>query len=372
MDKDLARKLRRLGYGATEEIAPVVLQFANGEQVSAGEVFSVRYGEKRVAFLVVPKCSPPCLLGRVDIKGTFPKLLSRALGGDAAEVVNVGGVTRGRSAGAAEPLFREENGHVVLGGGVYADGRVLPYTAPERKRSPTDRALIALCVGKMEGTGVLERCTPAEVALSQEIVLVDKYEAKQWPRVYPPRPEDEKRWRITLDCQPANALVYSVEDFRREGVKETTQHQSGALASLAEVPCEYKRVFAKVDLTDAYHSVRIPASLSRLFGLRVVDGTGQRTWFRYTRMPMGWKYAGIFFVRVLEAVLAGAKCEGYRLVVYMDDILICAASREACESALAEVVGLLTSKGFQVRPEKCAPPSETMQLCGYELTAGGG
>jgi hypothetical protein len=199
-DKALARKLRRLGYGASEDIAPVALQFANGDQVSVNEVFSVRYGERKVAFLVVPKCSPPCLLGRVDLKETFPELLPRAVGGDAAEVVNVGGVAIRRSGGDIEPLFREENGHVVLGGGVYANGHVLPYTAPERKRSPTDRALIALCVDKMEKAGVVERCTPGEVALSQEIVLVDKYEAKQWPRVYPPRPEDEKRWRITLDC----------------------------------------------------------------------------------------------------------------------------------------------------------------------------
>jgi hypothetical protein len=188
MDRELVGKLGRLRFGSLEMIAPVVLQFASGDQANTGEIFTIKCGRKRVSFLVVPKCSSPCLLGRANLKIIFPDLLPRLLGGDAVEMINVGRAMREEG----------EDWYIVPNDNAFANAHVLPYTAPERKRSPTDKALVALCVGRMEESGVVEKCGPGNVALSQEIVSVDKYEAKQWLRVYPPRPEDEKRWRVTL------------------------------------------------------------------------------------------------------------------------------------------------------------------------------
>ena len=54
------------------------------------------------------------------------------------------------------------------------------------------------------------------------------------------------------------------------------------------------------------------------------------------------------------------------LVVYLDDFLIVARSKEECTLAFETLLGLLTDLGFQISPSKLVASCQQLTLCCYQ------
>ena len=102
--------------------------------------------------------------------------------------------------------------------------------------------------------------------------------------------------------------------------------------------------FSKLDLSQAYQQLPLEEDSKKY----VVINT-HRGLFRYTRLPFGISSAPGIFQRVIESILQGI--DG--VVVYLDDILITGASKEAHLKTLVEVLSRLDRAGLRVKKSKC-------------------
>ena len=126
---------------------------------------------------------------------------------------------------------------------------------------------------------------------------------------------------------------------------------------------------AKIDLKSAYRSVPIhPGNY---------DGTGLK-WkfpgdrhFSYlvdTRLPFGASSSPGIFHRITQSIRRIMGRMGYsNVVVYLDDFLIIARSKEECEKAYQALMSLLIELGFSINYNKVVPPCQRLVFLGIEI-----
>ena len=114
--------------------------------------------------------------------------------------------------------------------------------------------------------------------------------------------------------------------------------------------------FSKLDLSQAYQQVPLEEDSKKY----VVINT-HRGLFWYTRLPYGISSAPGIFQRVIESILQGI--DG--VVVYLDDILITGASKEAHLKTLEEVLSRLDRAGLSVKKSKCEFMKSSVTYLGH-------
>ena len=88
---------------------------------------------------------------------------------------------------------------------------------------------------------------------------------------------------------------------------------------------------AKIDLKGFFHQLPIHDEVSLFFCFRI----GQ-TWYRWTRVPMGWSVAPYIAQNTAEALIGTAL--GVRAVVYLDDILLFGETSATVQTLLTEIL----------------------------------
>ena len=125
------------------------------------------------------------------------------------------------------------------------------------------------------------------------------------------------------------------------------------------------RVFlAKLDLKNAYWSIRLPPLWRRIF---VVEGGSGRK-FRYDRLPFGWSYSPAVCQRlVLAGVRRVLSRRGVRGWVYLDDILLSAKRKGRLCKAVRDYAALLQRAGFIVGAKSEVSPTESIGFIGKQI-----
>ncbi|MEW8544940.1 MAG: reverse transcriptase domain-containing protein [Candidatus Thiodiazotropha sp.] len=125
--------------------------------------------------------------------------------------------------------------------------------------------------------------------------------------------------------------------------------------------------FAKVDLKSAYRSVKISESSQKATGLKWnFDGT--EVFLRDSRLCFGAKLSPGIFHRLTQAVKRMMARRGFDLlIVYLDDFLIIADSKEKCATALNCLIQLLRKLGFSIHWGKVVDPTTRIIFLGIEL-----
>ena len=120
---------------------------------------------------------------------------------------------------------------------------------------------------------------------------------------------------------------------------------------------------ASLDLKDAYFSIPIAENHRKYLRFIWKD---QR--FQFRCLPFGLTSAPQVFTKILKPVVAYLRKQGIRLVVYLDDILLIASSKQECIRHLNKAIILLTSLGFVINEGKsCLVPSQQIQFLGFML-----
>ncbi|CAG2193334.1 unnamed protein product [Mytilus edulis] len=135
---------------------------------------------------------------------------------------------------------------------------------------------------------------------------------------------------------------------------------------------------AKVDLSNAYRSVKVHASNYPYTGLHWrFHGDNQDTFFYDTKLPFGAAQSPSIFQRLSSAVCRIMKSKyNFCVIAYLDDFLIIESTYDRCSAALTCLIKLLRKLGFYINWNKVEGPSQRLiflgiliDTCGEELRA---
>lgn len=190
-------------------------------------------------------------------------------------------------------------------------------------------------VQEMEARGVIECVDRVALQIISPIFLVQK---------------DLDKFRFILNLKSVNqSLTY--QKFKMENL-------SSALLLLNK-GCWC----AKIDLADAYYSLKIHPRHRRYLGFH---WNGQFYWF--LRMPNGLSQAPRRFSKLMRKVVGRLRAMGIVLVIYLDDILLISRDRDRLVQQLSVARELLLSLGFVINERKSTPePVQQVQFLGFVL-----
>ena len=170
------------------------------------------------------------------------------------------------------------------------------------------------------------------------------------------------RYKIrTKCCLLLNATkINAADDTRPPRIKLPSLQ---LLAERLAKPAGKRLWMAKLDLTNAYWSIRLPGAWRRVFVVRV-HGRG----WRYTRLPFGWKYSPAVCQHLVRALVRSA-VQGLPVLtdVYLDDILVSASSPHLVSRALRKIINKLRSVGFIISPKSETTPSQRLTFIGKHI-----
>ena len=103
----------------------------------------------------------------------------------------------------------------------------------------------------------------------------------------------------------------------------------------------------QVDLKDAYFTIPIHPQHQQYLKFTV-----SRQCFQFTCLPFGLSCAPWTFTKVMKPLMALLRAWGVRIIIYIDDMLVLAESRELAAQQLETLLFLLEALGFIVNTEK--------------------
>ena len=174
-------------------------------------------------------------------------------------------------------------------------------------------------------------------------------------------PKDKNKIRLIHDCsRPEGNSLNSYAET------DTVRFQSVREAVQKIYPNYY---LAKIDLEAAYRSVAIHPDDFASTGLKWrFPGEKVHSYMYDTRLPFGAKRAPGIFHPITQAVRRMMARKGYPdTVVYLDDWLVIAPSKEACLETMNVLLKLLRELGFSISYKKVVMPAVKLTFLGIEI-----
>ncbi len=124
------------------------------------------------------------------------------------------------------------------------------------------------------------------------------------------------------------------------------------------------KYYCSLDLQAGYWQIPLRSQDKEKTAFLTKDGL-----FQFEVMPFGLNNAGATFERLMENVLRGYQWS--RCLVYLDDILIYAASFDQALENLELVLNRLSAAGLKLKPRKCNLMQESLVFLGHRISAKG-
>ena len=126
---------------------------------------------------------------------------------------------------------------------------------------------------------------------------------------------------------------------------------------------EQSDFMASIDLADAFFSVPIHESCKKFL---CFEFNNQRYCFNV--LPFGMSSSPRIFSKVLRPVIIYLRSQGIKILSYLDDIFLCASSRETLILNIKSTLNILVSLGYYPNYEKsCLVPSQSMLHLGFKF-----
>ena len=206
--------------------------------------------------------------------------------------------------------------------GYHLEFESLPYQS-RLPKLPTfnekEAELIELEINILVSKGAISEVCPCHNEFISNIFLV---------------PKKTGDFRPVINLKPLNQFVEKIH-FKMENI-----HM--ALNSIS--PGDY---MVSVDLKDAYFS--IPIFQDHRKYLRFLWNSKR---FEFTCLPFGYSLAPRVFTKIFKPVMASFRFLGFRVTIFIDDILLVASSYEECLEHLSIIRRTLEALGFTVNVGK--------------------
>ena len=123
----------------------------------------------------------------------------------------------------------------------------------------------------------------------------------------------------------------------------------------------------KLDLKDAFFSVSIHKNYRKYLRFSFCNQL-----YEFLCLPFGLCTAPYVFTKIMKPVLHFLRSIGIILVIYLDDILKIANSRDECLKNLKISLNLLQFLGFIINEDKCVfVPTQSYQFLGFVIDTKG-
>ena len=142
--------------------------------------------------------------------------------------------------------------------------------------------------------------------------------------------------------------------------------------------------FAKSDMDNFYHRLRLPRWVTTYFGLPPIDVDGIRKWPVVMTVPMGWSHSVVVAQAIHQEVLRrcgipkelsvreGVEVGEYRYGAYIDDYFSLGTNASIARRELDKVVAKCEELGIPAKEGKVeGPEMTTMTILGFEFTREG-
>ena len=211
---------------------------------------------------------------------------------------------------------------LVTVSGYHLEFESLPYQSKPPKLptfSARETELIEVEINKLISKGAISEVHPCRDEFISNLFLVNK------------KTDD---FRPVINLKPLNQLVQKIH-FKMENIRM-------ALNSIS--PGDY---MVSVDLKDAYFSVPIFQPHRKY--LRFLWSSRR---FEFSCLPFGYSLAPRVFTKIFKPVMAYFRFLGFRVFIFIDDILLVASSYQECLDQLSIIKQTLQGLGFIVNVEK--------------------
>lgn len=174
---------------------------------------------------------------------------------------------------------------------------------------------------------------------------------------------ESPRWLSGLSAVPKGK-----GDFRlvvnMRGPNKAIRRQYHCMPRVEEIRTKLAgaRWFTKLDLSSAFHHMRLSPKSSELTTFMAPDGM-----YRFKRLVYGVNCAPEIFQRQMESILEGMTS----VIVYIDDVLIFESELEKLRDRTAEVLRRLKEKNLSLNEEKCEYEKESLAFLGHQVSAAG-
>lgn len=125
------------------------------------------------------------------------------------------------------------------------------------------------------------------------------------------------------------------------------------------------RYYASLDLISGYNQIRMQEDDRE----KTAFSVGSLGFYEFQRMPFGLKNSGSSFQRLMETVLQGLTMKS--CLVYIDDIVVFAETKEQLYQRLQEVFERLREANLTLKPKKCSFFQESVEFLGFRVSAKG-
>ena len=161
-------------------------------------------------------------------------------------------------------------------------------------------------------------------------------------------PKPGGKWRPIIDLRSLNEYIKK-ETFKMDTIESVKQ---------VLVPGAYA---ALIDLKDAYYHVGIHESRRKYLRF-IIDGEV----YEFKALPMGLTCSLRIFTGLMRVAVRIFRRNGIWIVIYIDDILIVALTKEECQRSVAIVRTMLEKMGFIINlPKSCLEPMREFVYLGY-------
>ena len=166
------------------------------------------------------------------------------------------------------------------------------------------------------------------------------------------RPQKDGSHRLILSLKNLNQFV-TYQHFKMESLQ----------SAVHLIQKDYW--MAVLDLKDAYYSVPINPQHRKYLRFEFED-----TLYEFTCLPNGLPSAPKVFTKVMKPVIAILRLKGYLLVIYIDNILLVAATPFELSQAINDTISLLRSLGFTIHDTKSVTTlTQVVNFLGFVLNS---
>jgi len=167
-----------------------------------------------------------------------------------------------------------------------------------------------------------------------------------------------------LFVKKKNGQLRMCVDYR--ALNDATVKDRGPLPRISELLDQLSgsKVFSKIDLASGYHQVRVEESSVEKTAFTCTVGH-----FEWLVMPFGLTSAPATFQRLMNVVLADLLGKG--VVVYLDDILVHAATQQEHDRLLREVFSRLREYKLYTQVPKCSFSKPELNFLGHIVSGAG-
>lgn len=175
--------------------------------------------------------------------------------------------------------------------------------------------------------------------------------------------QSDSEWSSPLHLVPkSNGEFRACGDYRAlnsitKGDKYPIPNINSFSTKLANKSC-----FSKIDLTSAYHQIRVhPDDICKT---AVVTPFGL---FQYNNMPFGLKNAAATFQRMMDKIFSNISC----VFTYIDDILIFSDDEASHLNDIESVFRVLNDNNLKISISKCIFNVSQLEFLGYNISIRG-